>query len=82
MMLFDHVGIAHPRHAALCSDVGGYALQGHHSNRTGVLSNLGLIRGDDVHDHSALQHLGHAALDTSGAGQAGRCGGAGDLGHG
>ena len=69
--LFDHVGITHPRHAALCSDVGRYALQRHHSNRAGILCDFGLIRCDDVHDHSALQHLSHAALDTSGAGQAG-----------
>ena len=33
----------------------------------GVLGDLGLLGGDDVHDDAALQHLGEAPLD------AGRC---------
>ena len=27
--------------------------------------------GDDVHDHAAFEHLGHATLDPGGAGEAG-----------
>src|SRR5690606_32869786 len=34
---------------------------------SGVLGDLGLLRGDDVHDDAALEHLGHASLDAGGA---------------
>ena len=64
----DHVGVAHPGHAALGADVGGHPLERHHGDRAGVLGDLGLLGGDDVHDHAALEHLGHAALDAGGAG--------------
>ena len=39
---------------------------------------LRLLGRDDVHDHAALEHLGHAALDAVGAGAGGR-GAAGGL---
>ena len=59
----DHVGVAHARDAALGADVGGDPLERHDGDRAGVLGDLGLLGGDDVHDHAALEHLGHAALD-------------------
>ena len=64
MIAVDHVGVAHPRDAALGADVGGDPLERHHGDRAGVLGDLGLLGGDDVHDHAALEHLGHAALDA------------------
>ncbi len=64
----DHVGVAHPRHAALRADVGGNALQRHHRHRAGALGDAGLLGGDDVHDDATLEHFGHAALDAGGAG--------------
>ncbi len=64
----DHVGVAHPRDAALRADVGRDALEGHHGDGAGVLSDLRLVGGDHVHDHAALEHLGHAPLDARGAG--------------
>src|SRR5690606_31746785 len=67
----DHVGVAHPAHPALRPDVGGHPLQRHDGDRTGVLGDLGLLGGDDVHDHPALEHLRHAALDAVGAGGGG-----------
>ena len=66
MIRVDHVRVAHPGHAALGPDVGRDALQRHDRDRAGVLGDLGLLRGDDVHDHAALEHVGHAALDALG----------------
>ena len=76
----DHVGVGHAGHAAVLADVGGHPLQGHDGHGAGVLGDLRLLGGDDVHDHAALELLGHAALDAGGAGLgAGLCGlGAGD----
>jgi hypothetical protein len=82
MMLSIMSGVAHPGDATLGADVGGHPLERHHGDGAGVLGDLGLLGGDDVHDHAALEHLGHAALDPGGAGQAGRGVGAGGLGHG
>src|SRR5262249_59843509 len=77
----DHVRVAHPGHATLDADVGGYPLERHDGHRTGVLRDLRLIRGDDIHDHAALEHLGHAALDPGGSGH-GRGATGGLFGHG
>ncbi len=63
---FDHVGVAHPGDPALGADVGRHALERHHRDGAGVLGDLGLLGGDHVHDHAALEHLGHAALDPRG----------------
>ena len=71
MIAVDHVGVAHPGDAALGADVGRHALEGHDGDGAGVLGDLGLLGGDDVHDHAALEHLGHAALDAGGAGRRG-----------
>ena len=70
-MRVDEVGVAHPRDAALGPDVGGHALEGHDRDRAGVLGDPRLLGGDHVHDHAALEHLGHAALDARRAGAAG-----------
>jgi hypothetical protein len=64
----DHVGVAHPGHAALGPDVGRDPLERHHRDRAGVLGDLGLLRGDHIHDHAALEHVGHAALHPLGPG--------------
>jgi hypothetical protein len=58
----DHRRIAHPRNAAVAADVSRDPLQGHHGNRARLLGDPGLVGGDDVHDHAALEHLGKAAL--------------------
>jgi hypothetical protein len=58
----DQVRITHPGHTALGADVGRHPLQRHHRHSAGVLSDLGLIRGDHVHDHATLEHLRHPAL--------------------
>ena len=70
----DHVGVAHAGDAALRADVGGHPLQRHDGDRAGVLGDLGLLGGDDVHDDAALELLGHAALDAVGAGGRGAVG--------
>src|SRR4029079_19204984 len=66
----DHRGVAHPGHAAVATDVGGHALEGHDRDGTGVLGYAGLLGLDDVYDHAAAQHLGQAALDPCGPGGA------------
>ena len=70
------------RHAALGPDVGRHPLQRHHRDGAGVLGDLGLLGGDHVHDHAALEHLGHPALDPRGAGAAGGGRGGAAVGHG
>ena len=62
----DHLRIGHPRDAAVAPDVGGNALQRHDRGGAGVLGDLGLLGGDHVHDHAALEHLGQAGLDGEG----------------
>ena len=59
----DHLGVAHAGHAAVAADVGRHPLERHHGAGAGVLGDLGLLGGDDVHDDAALQHLGEATLD-------------------
>ena len=58
----DHLRVAHAGDAAVAADVGGHALERHDGAGAGVLGDLGLLGGDDVHDDAALQHLGQAAL--------------------
>ena len=59
----DQIGVTHPRHPALRPDVGGHPFQRHHRHRPGGLGDTCLLGRDHVHDHAALEHLGHAALD-------------------
>ncbi|EHM25040.1 hypothetical protein SPW_6547 [Streptomyces sp. W007] len=82
--LLDHVGVGHPGHAAVLADVGRDPLQGHDGHGARVLGDLRLFGVDDVHDHAALELLGHAALDAGGAGGGvlGGLRGAGKRGHG
>ena len=63
----DQIRITHPRHATLGADVRGHAFQRHYRHRTGSLGDARLLRVDDVHDHAALEHLGHPALDSRGS---------------
>ena len=58
----DHLGVAHAGDAAGCADVGGHALERHDGDGAGILGDLGLLGGDDVHDDAALEHLGEALL--------------------
>ena len=60
----DQRDVAHAGDTTLAADVGGDALQGHDRHRPGILGDLGLLGGDHVHDHPALEHLGKAALDA------------------
>ena len=39
-----------------------HALQRHNGARAGVFSDLGMLGGDDVHNDTALEHLGEAFL--------------------
>ena len=64
-------GIAHPRHAAVATDVGGHALEGHDRDGAGVLGDLGLLGVDDVHDDAAAQHVGQAPLHEGRTGREG-----------
>ena len=49
--------------AAVTTDVGGNTLQRHHRGGPGVLGDLGLLRRDHIHDHTALEHLGQTGLN-------------------
>ena len=62
----DHRRVAHPGDAAGGADVGGNALEGHDGDGAGVLGDLGLLGGDDVHDDAALEHLGEPLLGRPG----------------
>src|SRR5215212_195099 len=64
--LDDPLRVAHPRDPAVGPYVRGYALQGHDGHSPRLLGDPGLLGVDDVHDDSALEHLGHPALDPEG----------------
>src|SRR5699024_5967346 len=77
----DHVGVGHAGHATVLADVDGDPFQCHDRDGTGVLGDLGLFGGDDVHDDAVLQVFERAVLGTLGvAGAVGgvRC----HVGHG
>ena len=76
---FDHVRVGHARDSTLRSDIGGHTFEGHDGDGAGVLSDARLIRGDDIHDDPALEHVGHAALDAGRAGEVRNRSGHGDL---
>ena len=60
----NHLRIGHPRHATLGANLRRHALQRHHSNRASILSNLGLLDGDHIHNDAALQHFCKADLEA------------------
>ena len=60
--LHDLGRIGHAGHPAGGADVGRHPLERHHRGRARVLGDLGLVGGDHIHDHPALQHLGEAGL--------------------
>ena len=62
----DQVGIRHAGNAALGANVGGNSFEGHDRDGSGILGDLGLLGGHDVHDDAALEHLRHSALDLGG----------------
>ena len=59
----DQIRITHPRHPTLGTDIGRYPLQRHYGHRTGRFGDARLLGRDHIHDHAALEHLGHSALD-------------------
>src|SRR5215212_3841843 len=66
LYLDDLLRVAHPRDPAVGPYVSGYALQGHDGHSPRLLGDPGLLGVDDVHDDTALEHLGHPALDPEG----------------
>ena len=60
----DKVGVAHPCHATLSSDIGRDSFQGHNGTSSGILGDLRLLGGDDVHDDATLEHVGQSTLDS------------------
>ena len=62
----DHRGVAHACDATCGADVRWHALEGHHGDGAGVLGDSGVLRGDDVHDDAALEHLGEPLLGGPG----------------
>jgi hypothetical protein len=62
----DHGRVAHARDAAVLANIGGHALQRHDRDGAGLLGDAGLLRGGDVHDDAALEHLGEANLGEGG----------------
>ena len=64
----NHVGVGHTGHAALRTNIGGYALKRHDGDGTSIFGDLGLFGGDDVHNDAALEHVGKPALHERGAG--------------
>ncbi|KAF5930813.1 hypothetical protein HYC85_031686 [Camellia sinensis] len=60
--LLDELGVAHAGDAALGTDVGRDAFQGHDGAGAGLLRDASLVSVDDVHDDSAAEHLGEAYL--------------------
>ena len=65
--LLDHGGVRHAGDATLNTDVGRDLLEGHDGAGTGILSDTSLLSVDNVHDDTALEHLGEAGLDAEGA---------------
>jgi hypothetical protein len=61
--LLDLGRVGHPRHPAGRADVRGHSLERHDRDGAGRLGHAGLLGGDHVHDHAALEHLGEACLD-------------------
>ena len=55
--LLDQRHVAHASDAAGGADIGRHALQRHHGAGARFFGDLGVLRGDDVHDHAALEHL-------------------------
>ena len=53
----DHAGVAHAGYAASRADVRRDALERHDRAGTGLLCDLCLLRGGNVHDDAALEHL-------------------------
>ena len=53
----NHLRIAHARDPAGRTDICRDAFERHDGSRASVLCNLCLLRGCDVHDDAALQHL-------------------------
>ena len=61
---FDHAGMRHAGHAALCADHGGNAFERHDGDCAGLLGDDGLVDVHDVHDDAALEHLCEAGLQA------------------
>ena len=62
--LLDHLRVRHAGNAAVPADVGRYPFEGHDRAGAGVLGDLRLFGVDHIHDHTALEHLCQACLDS------------------
>ena len=67
----NHFRVAHSSNATVTTDVGGHSLEGHNRNGSGVFSDLGLRRIDNVHDDAALEHVSESTLDEVSTGCSG-----------
>ena len=65
--LLDQTGVRHTGHAAADADIGRHALQSHDGHRARFLGDTRVLRGNDVHDDAALEHLRQTALDCHAA---------------
>ena len=62
--LFDLGRVRHPSDTTVLANVRWDPFQGHHRDGACLFGDLCLIGGDDIHDDSALEHLGEASLDA------------------
>ncbi len=62
--LLDQLRRAHAGDAPGGADIGWDALQRHDGDRARVFGHFGLIGGDDIHNHPALEHFGEACFDV------------------
>src|SRR5688572_14755051 len=64
--LLDEVDAAHARHTARGADIARDALERHDGDGPRLFGDLGVLGGDDVHDHAALEHLRQTGLHRPG----------------
>ena len=55
--LIDHLGGGHTGDSPVFANIGGHPFEGHDGHRSGVLSDLGLLCVDDIHDDAAFEHF-------------------------
>ena len=58
----DHFGIAHAGHAARRPDIRRDAFERHDRAGTGGFGDFGLLRGGDIHNDPALEHLAELSV--------------------
>ena len=60
---FDHLGVAHARHTACGTNVGGNAFECHHGGSTCGFGDFGLFGGRHIHNDATLEHLGKVLVE-------------------